>query len=261
MNAEEMKALVVKYNHGLADESEKIILEQLLEEGIIQLEDLADAESIQSDLLKLEVPSPSPELNEQFYEMLKGEIQKSKPLFSWKEFLAWPQMMGRLAFTMLILIIGVAVGRFFFPEVESSSKVDQLTEEIGDLKEMVMLSLLEKDEATERLRAVSLTHDMNEASSKVTNALFQTLNNDENVNVRLAALEALKPYVHSSKIREQLVQAIAKQESPLVQVALAELMGALQEKSSVDELKKIIEKTDTPTDIKRKIQETINVMI
>ena len=261
MNAENVKALVLKYNQGQADNSEKIKLEQLLEEGTIQLEDLADVESIQTDLLKLEVPSPSPKLNEQFYDMLKGEIQKSKPLFSWKEFFAWPQVMARLAFTMLILITGVAVGRFFFPVAEPSTKVDQLTEEISDLKEKVMLSLLEKDEATERLRAVSLTQDMNEASSKVTNALFKTLNSDENVNVRLAALEALKPYVNSSEIREQLVRSIGKQESPLVQVALAELMGAIQEKSSVSELKKIVEKENTPSDIKRKIQETINVMI
>jgi hypothetical protein len=260
MNEEKINALVLKYNQGLANDSEKIMLEQLLEKGAIQLEDLTDAESIQTDLLKLKVPSPSRKLNEQFYDMLKGEIQKSKPLFSWKEFFAWPQVMARLAFTILILITGVAVGRFFFP-TEPNEKVDQLTEEISDLKEMMMLSLLEKDEATERLRAVSLTESMNDVSSKVANALFQTLNNDENVNVRLAALEASKPYVQISEIREQLVRSIAKQESPLVQVALAELMGAIQEKSSVSELRKIIEKENTPTDIKNKIQETINVMI
>jgi hypothetical protein len=261
MSEEKIKALVLKYNQGLVDDSEKIILEQLLDKGAIQLEDLLDAESIQSDLLKLRVPSPSNKLNEQFYDMLKGEIQKSRPLFSWKEFFTWPQVMTRLAFTMLILITGVAVGRFFFPAEQNTTKVEQLTGEISDLKEMVMLSLLEKDEATERLRAVSLTEDMSDVSSKVAGALFQTLNNDENVNVRLAALEALKPYVHSSEIREQLVHSIAKQESPLVQVALAELMGAIQEKSSVSELKKIVEKENTPTDIKKKIQETINVMI
>jgi HEAT repeat protein len=102
---------------------------------------------------------------------------------------------------------------------------------------------------------------MDAASSTVTSALIQTLNNDSNVNVRLAALEALKPYAQNSNIREQLVRSIPKQESPLVQVSLAELMAALQEKSSVKELQKILHDDNTPVDVKKKIQETINVMI
>ncbi len=93
---------------------------------------------------------------------------------------------------------------------------------------------------------------MDQASEKVTGALLQTLNNDENVNVRLAALDALRPYVKNSEVRQDIIRSIAKQQSPLVQVALAELMVELQDKSSVKELEKILNNKKTPLDVKEK---------
>ena len=120
-----------------------------------------------------------------------------------------------------------------------------------------MLSLLEKESATDRLKAVSLTEQMDQASKQVTSALLQTLNNDENVSVRLAALDALRPYSKDGQIREALVRSIAQQKSPLVQVALAELMAELQEKGAIDAFKGILEDGETPSDIKKKIRENI----
>ncbi len=132
---------------------------------------------------------------------------------------------------------------------------------MSDLKEMMMLSMLEKESATDRLRAVSLTSDMTTVSDKVTDALFKTLNNDNNVNVRLAALEAIKPYVKDSNVRKQLVMSIGQQDSPLVQVELAQLMVIIQEKKSVKELQKLMDSDRTPKEIKSKIKESIEVLI
>jgi HEAT repeat protein len=136
-----------------------------------------------------------------------------------------------------------------------------LSQQVTDLKEMMMLSLLEKESATDRLKAVSLTQDMDQVSNKVTLALLETLNNDSNVNVRLAALDALKAYAKESAVREELIRSIAKQESPLVQLELAELMAALQAKSSVKELEKLLQDKNTPKEVKKKIQESIQVII
>ena len=132
---------------------------------------------------------------------------------------------------------------------------------MSDLKEMMMLSLLEKESATDRLKAVSLSEDMGQASQKVTSALMQTLNHDDNVNVRLAALDALRAYSRDSKVREELIRSISKQDSPLVQISLAELMVEMQAKSSVKELEKILHNENTPTDVKKKIRESIQVII
>jgi DNA polymerase III delta subunit len=102
---------------------------------------------------------------------------------------------------------------------------------------------------------------MDQASQKVTSALIQTLNNDNNVNVRLAALDALRVYSGEGKVREELIRSIAKQDSPLVQIALAELMAQLQAKSSVKELEKILKNENTPADVKKKIEQSLKVLV
>jgi hypothetical protein len=102
---------------------------------------------------------------------------------------------------------------------------------------------------------------MDNVSTQVTDALFKTLNSDPSVNVRLAALEAIAPYSRIGKVREGLIRSIAQQDSPLVQVALADLMAQMQEKKSVTEFDKILKSDKTPADIKKKIKESINVLI
>jgi hypothetical protein len=77
---------------------------------------------------------------------------------------------------------------------------------------------------------VSYTSDITHADEKVINALFTTLNNDLNVNVRLVALEALTQFAKDAIVREGLVKSLAVQDSPMVQVALADVMVKLQEK-------------------------------
>jgi len=102
---------------------------------------------------------------------------------------------------------------------------------------------------------------MSSASGRVTTALFKTLNEDSNVNVRLAALEALKPYVADDTVRQQLIASIAYQRSPLVQLALADLMVAIQEKKSVDALRKVLDNYNTPSEVKMVISKSIDVLI
>ena len=47
----------------------------------------------------------------------------------------------------------------------------------------------------------------------------------------------------------------------MVQVALAEVMVALQEKNAVDPLKKILDKERTPKEVKEKIEESISTLL
>jgi hypothetical protein len=74
-------------------------------------------------------------------------------------------------------------------------------------------------------------------------------------------LEALKPYVSKSDVRKKLIESIDEQASPLVQMALAELMVSIHEKKSVDALKQLLEKESTPEEVKTKISESIKILI
>jgi hypothetical protein len=259
MDKEKIEALIMKYNEGLADPSEQKLIEQLIEEGVIELSQLSDIGALNERVMSMQFPSPSLDLDDKFHAMLT-ELKRKRQGFSWSRFFSWPEFAPKLAFASITLLIGLAFGYFLNPSTPNK-QVEQLSNQVSDLQEMMMLSLLETGSATDRLKAVNLTQEMDEASNKVTQALIQTLNRDENTNVRLAALEALKPYVKSSTVRQELIKSIAKQESPLIQVALAELMVELQEKASVKELQKILDNDRTPADVKKRIEESLNVLI
>lgn len=255
MSNAEANELIEKYKRGLLSPEEFHLLEQQIHNGTISIDDIGELADLQHRTEQILLPY-SDRVDANFYSMLERERVSAKPgAGSWLD-----TMPARIAAGLIILVTGIGIGHFLNDTSETNRQVTQLSEEISSMREMMMLSLLEKEEATERLRAVNLTREMDDVSAKVTTALFTTLNNDENVNVRLAALDALKAYSYDSRIREQLVGSIAHQESPLVQVALAELMAALQESSSVNELQKIIDSNRTPEDIKEKLKETIEAI-
>lgn len=258
MERNRVEELIKKYNAGIADTTEIQQLEQLLESSEVSIEQLKDVDMLQDKLELINNGSPSLQLDDRFYKMLANEKRKEKKFtFSLP---SWSAFLPKLSFAATFTILGFFMAYLFINRT-ATPEVRQLTEEVSDLKEMMMLSLLEKESATDRLRAVGLTDEMQEASTAVTGALITTLNKDVNINVRLAALEALKPYVGDSSVRMALVKSITRQESPLIQVALAELMAAIQEKNAVKEFEKVLERNDTPDEVKKRIQKNLEVLI
>jgi HEAT repeat protein len=96
------------------------------------------------------------------------------------------------------------------------------------------------------------------ADERVMEALFATLNNDDNVNVRLVTLEALTHIRSDASVRggtREIPRLV--QDSPMVQVALADVMVKMQEKRSVKALKTLLQKEDLNDLVKVKIEQTI----
>jgi HEAT repeats len=260
MDSMQKSLLVKKYNDGLADAHEVAELEKLIEAGELEIEQLHEIQAINNVIMKMDDAIPSPTLDERFNAALakeKKSMAKALGSFSWNGFFQWSP---RLNFATAMLLVGLLVGysiHFFQPNTE----VKKMSAQINEMRELMMLALLEKESATDRLKAVSLSDDLEQASRRVTDALIQVLNTDPNVNVRLATLDALVGYTKDPPVRMQLVKSISFQDSPLVQIALAELMVALNEKSSVSELKKVMEGKTTPKEVKEKLRESVNVLI
>lgn len=121
-----------------------------------------------------------------------------------------------------MLIVGLGIG--FLVARRDGSDVAALRREVGDLHEMVAMSLLEQRSVSERLRGVAYTREYTGDDEKLASALYRTMLSDPNVNVRLAALEALKPLAARPAEREKLVAAVSRQDSPLVQLSLIDLL-------------------------------------
>lgn len=136
-----------------------------------------------------------------------------------------------------MLLLGLGLGYVTFGRRSADgASIQTLQREVGDLHEMVALSLLERGSVSERLQGVSYGRDISageaargssEANAKddrIVAALFARLIEDPNVNVRLAALEALRPTADRAEYRGRLVEAVERQGSPLVALSLIDLL-------------------------------------
>lgn len=141
--------------------------------------------------------------------------------------------------------------------VSDQQQLAALTAQVHEMREMVMLSLLQNPSASERMRGISYTDDIKNVNPNIAEALLATLNGDPNVNVRLTTLEALTHFANNPAVREGLVHSILQQESPLVQAALADVMLKLQEKRSVRPFKQLLQQKDLNKLVKTKIEQTI----
>ena len=249
--------------------AEQLLLDEHIAECPACRQELADTRQLWQRMAAVPTPDPSPALRTQFYAMLdtfEAAEQKTQ-LRTWAAFLnrirqVWtPERSLRLAYGLVLLSIGIGIGYWLSerrsPEMAYQQRIDTLSAQMQDMRQMMMLSLLENPSATERLRAVSYTDDIHEVDEKVVTALLTTLNNDANVNVRLVTLEALIKLANDPNVREGLVQSIARQDSPLVQSALADAMVKLQEKRSIKPLRQLLNDTDLNNLVKVKIQQSI----
>jgi HEAT repeat protein len=113
--------------------------------------------------------------------------------------------------------------------------------EMHDLREMVSLSLMQQQSASERLKGVSWSGELERPSSAMVTALLDTLMHDPNVNVRLATIDALERFASQEEVRRGAIQAVDRQVSPLVQIALIDFMVKEHERESIGTLRRLSE--------------------
>jgi len=122
---------------------------------------------------------------------------------------------------------------------DATQQIAAMRSEMHDLREMVSLSLMQQQSATERLKGVSWTGQLDRPSSEVVSALLDTLMHDPNVNVRLATIDALERFASQDEVRRGTIQAVRQQPSPLVQVALIDFMVKTHERESLPVLRQL----------------------
>jgi hypothetical protein len=221
-------------------------------------------------LAALPVPEPDePQMQADFQSMLAAygrEQRKAAPsplaiVRQWFEGLWGSPLTGQLAFGAGMLLIGWALGYWFMPGKSDSDGTKALANQVEAERGNMVLALITQPAATDRLKAVSYTGSLQQADDRVVKALLYTLNHDENVNVRLVTVEALYRFADNQAVREGLVKSIAGQESPLVQIALADAMVGLQEKRSVEKMRELLRHTETDAMVKEKLESSIQVLL
>ena len=119
-------------------------------------------------------------------------------------------------------------------------------QEVKEMKQLLMLSLLENQSASERIRAVSYAEALTGLDPAVRDALIRTLDSDQNLNVRLAAAEALGRFPGNEEVRQALIGALERQPDPMLQITLIHLLVNMEEKRAAGSIEKLIRRDSTP---------------
>jgi len=169
----------------------------------------------------------------------------------------WPrQPVFQFGFALAFLAIGLLVGYTVTQNARNGAggEVAQLREEVRHTRQMVALSLLQQQSASERLKGVDWSNRMTQPDPQVLSALLHTVNYDQNVNVRLAALDALHQSSSNEVVRRGLVKSLDRQTSPMVQIALIDLLVEIRDKAAGEALKDLMQETGLNPEVRERAQ-------
>ena len=122
------------------------------------------------------------------------------------------------------VFVGVMAGAMIAQGMNGNGNINQLRADVQTLNETVALSLLENHSASQRLRGLQWSQQVDTPGEELIGELSHTLRHDDNVNVRLAAADALSRFNEDPQIRNALYQTVLEERHPLVQIHLIDVM-------------------------------------
>jgi HEAT repeats len=176
-------------------------------------------------LADLPVPEPGLALHARWHATLATLLPERRSGMFWQ-----------LAFALACLVIGVLVG------VNLPRRGNEEAAEVAKLREMVALSLLSQQSAAERLRGVDYTGSMQTMQPVVVSALIQAVAHDANVNVRLAAVDALSKVATHPGVVESLTRSLPQQDSPMVQAEVIDYLINAHDRRAIGALQQLAER-------------------
>jgi HEAT repeat protein len=84
--------------------------------------------------------------------------------------------------------------------------------------------------------------------------LLRTLDEDPSLNVRLAAVDALYLFSGQPGVREGIVASLSKQTSPILQMALIDLLVEIRETRAVAALKSLVGNDKSNPDVRKRAE-------
>jgi HEAT repeat protein len=138
------------------------------------------------------------------------------------------------------------------------SETALLRSEVQNLQQTLAVSLMEQPSAFDRLKGINISANMRQPNEQLLAQLLRTLNSDSNINVRLAAIDALYLFHNHPLVKEGLVHSLSNQTDPMVQVALINLMVSLKEQKAITALRTLIQNEELEPEVKNKAQDGIH---
>lgn len=236
MNNENLESQLIDYIDGKLNDAERALIEQELTRnaGAYRLyEQLKEVMQLMDRSSQLE---PSANLRSSFNDLLQQELsvtKKTKVVF-------FQPMLYKVAAAIAFLAVGVSLGFWISKYQRQQDELADIKKQVEESKMMMMSMLKDQQSASQRVLGATVAFRMEKPDEETVNVLIRVMNHDPNTNVRLAALEALGKFHQDPVVRKALIASLSTQKDPLVQITLIRLLVGMKEKSTIDELQRII---------------------
>ena len=261
MNCNDAKNRFVEHWEGTLDETATEALETHLASCDACTGELEALTEVWMKFARVRREDPSPALRDRFYAMLEAYRQgmQDAPPAAPRAATGWlparPLLQWAAAFGLLV--IGLSAGLLFTNRGSSGNGENEmavLRAEIASMRQLVTLSLLNQESASERLRAVSFSRRLEDPQEQVLSALLTALDSDPSVNVRLAAIDALSRFSGRAPVKRRLLTSLSQQQSPLVQIELVDLLAELRDRESISAIQALAASEDLDPVVRRKVE-------
>jgi hypothetical protein len=166
----------------------------------------------------------------------------------------------RIAAGIALLVIGFAAGHFTHPNPGPSN--GSINPKIQQMKAALMnIGYYKQPSAGKRLAAVNISQKLPDQNKKldrrVADILSYTINTDDNINVRLAAAEALFKYRDEIAVKTALVHSLRQQNDPLMQITLINMLVKLKAKGAIPEMQQMLTASGTQKIVRQRLKVSI----
>jgi len=250
--------------HLTPDEKRKAI--SGLKEAGMGEDELESIAKVNRLIDKMPVEDPSSAMDSKFYEMLEEERNKvqvpgkSASERRW----SWTSSVGaglKIAAGIALFLLGWFTASWWGQRTGTTGEMTVLSDELRDIKETLVLTMMHQNSSLERIKAVNMVDELGNPDKRIIESLMGALNHDDNDNVRLLSLEALIRYSDNPEVREGLVESIRNQSSPMIQLRLAEVMVALNERNAAAEFQRVLMDAGLNYSVRNKINEAVTVLL
>src|ERR1700738_4476758 len=162
---------------------------------------------------------------------------KGASIWSMLQWLRSP--VGAVAWSIALVALGTYLGLQLGSAKSNSQDLAAMHSELTNMRQIVALSMLREQSASQRLEGVTWTRREEQLDPQVLSALTHTLRYDPSVDVRLAALDAMSRHAGQPQVRKTVVDALQEQQSPLVQVALIDQLVEWRDAEAAPRLEKL----------------------
>ncbi len=167
-----------------------------------------------------------------------------------------------LAAGFSLLVTGLALGLFLAGQnAVTDADIASMQSDILEMKQMVALSRLQNESPSERIMATYEVKSFERADADLINALISTLDNDQDVNVRIAAAEALYKFGNSERVRMAMLKTLTGQKEPVLQIKIIDMLVRMNEKRAIPELQKVIQNQDQMSEVRDKAAQGMAILL